>query len=225
MTSGSSSRNGAKRKRRNSLRPERPPAASRTRDVRQGEAASGGCTQHPATDRVAGVPAIPLEVLDCTIYLYASEEAANRGEQAGGSGFLTIVPLSGHPVGYVYAVTNAHVIAKGFTCVRLNSVNSADGGHGSVALEDDAWKRHPDGDDLAVARLQLSSEFRFKLVSTDSFVGGDDPSLFGVGQEVYMAGRYVNGGRRTVPQRASGTSRNSRTSASARLRESSRTHS
>lgn len=135
------------------------------------------------------VPTIPLEVLDCSIYMYGSEKAAERGEQAGGSGFLVVVPLPGYEAGTIHAVTNAHVVANGFRAIRLNAM---DGGHQTIEHGDAKWIRHPEGDDLAVAELTLSADFRFKAISTDSFVDGFDPTLFNVGQEVYMVGWYVN---------------------------------
>jgi hypothetical protein len=135
------------------------------------------------------MPSIPLDVLDTTIYLYKSPEAAERGEQAGGSGFLVMVPLEEYPAGTFYAVTNTHVVAAGFTTARLNT---ADGGHRAIEFSDEDWFRHPDGDDISIAEITLSSEFRFRAVSTESFIDGFDPTLFHVGQEVFMVGRFVN---------------------------------
>ncbi len=119
------------------------------------------------------MPGIPPEVRECAIYLYASEEAADTGQQAGGSGFLVIVPVAGHEeeAATFYAVTNAHVVGSGFTCVRLNTV---DGGHRSVVLRDEGWVRHPDGDDLAIAEIDLSTDLLIKAISLESFVEGDD---------------------------------------------------
>lgn len=140
------------------------------------------------------MPSIPLEVRECAIYLYASEEAAEEGTQAGGSGFLVIIPVAEHEEegATFYAVTNVHVVANGFTCVRLNTL---DGGHDSVALRAEDWVHHPEGDDLAIAELDLPREFRelrIKAILPDSFVEGGDPTIFGVGQDVYMIGRYVS---------------------------------
>jgi hypothetical protein len=138
---------------------------------------------------VASVPAIPLEILDCSIYLYPSQDAAEAGEQTGGSGFLVFVGLSGYEAGTFYAVTNTHVVGMGCTTVRLNTT---DGGHAIVTVDDHHWFRHPDGDDVSVAEVTLTSDFRFKAISTDSFLDGLDPTYFTVGQEVFMVGRYVN---------------------------------
>lgn len=146
------------------------------------------------------MPTIPPEVLDCAVYLYSSPEAARSGERAGGSGFLVMVPLPGHEeeAGTFYVVTNAHVVGSGFCCVRLNT---AVGGHDSIEIADENWIRHPEGDDLAIAEIDLSQEFRFKAIASTSFLDGFDPSMFGVGQEVYMVARDVNheGRSRNLP--------------------------
>ena len=42
------------------------------------------------------MPRIPLEVLDCSFYVYRSVIDANEGKQTGGCGFLVQVP-SVHP--------------------------------------------------------------------------------------------------------------------------------
>ena len=146
------------------------------------------------------MPTIPLEVLDCAVYLYASPAAARAGERAGGSGFLVMVPMDGYEdkAGTFYVATNAHVVGSGFRCVRLNT---AAGGHDSIEIADEDWIRHPDGDDLAVAEIELSQEFRFKAIASTSFLDGYDPAMFGVGQEVYMVARDVNheGQTRNLP--------------------------
>lgn len=144
------------------------------------------------------MPSIPLDILDCSIYLYASPDAAEAGERAGGSGFLAVVVLPGYEAGTYYAVTNTHVIGAGYTTVRLNTT---DGGHSTITIDDHDWMRHPDGDDVSIAEITLSANFRYKAISTESFVDGHDPTFFNVGQEVFMVGRYVNreGRQRNIP--------------------------
>jgi hypothetical protein len=144
------------------------------------------------------MPTIPLELLDCTIYVYRDGDAAEKGEEAGGSGFLVAVPLTGYRAATFYAVTNSHVVAGGFTTIRLNEMA---GGHATIELTADDWIRHPEGDDVVIADVNLSADFRFKAVSTEQFVDGFDPTYFNVGQEVVMVGRYVNheGRQRNLP--------------------------
>lgn len=111
-----------------------------------------------------------------------------------------MVPMDGREeeVGTFYVATNAHVVGGGFRCVRLNT---AAGGHDSIEIADENWIRHPDGDDLAIAEIDLSQEFRFKAIPSSSFLDGYEPSMFGVGQEVYMVARDVNheGRNRNLP--------------------------
>jgi hypothetical protein len=68
---------------------------------------------------------LPQSVLDCSIYLYGSVEAAKEGEAFGGSGFLVGVNSSFENRDvfsmHVYAVTNSHVIREGRSpVIRLN---------------------------------------------------------------------------------------------------------
>lgn len=137
------------------------------------------------------MPSIPLEVRECAVYLYANEADAESGTQTGGSGFLVIIPVPGYEeeASTFYAVTNAHVVGNGFTCVRLNTL---DGGHASVTLQAEDWVLHPDGDDLAIAEIDLPRDSRIKAILPDSFIDGHDLTMFGVGQDVYMIGRYVS---------------------------------
>ena len=58
------------------------------------------------------VPRIRDEYLDCAIYLYRSKHEALEGIGIGGSGFLLSVPAERlpPPQGFIYAVTNRHVV-------------------------------------------------------------------------------------------------------------------
>jgi hypothetical protein len=147
---------------------------------------------------IIAMPTIPPPVLDTSIYLYPSEEAADGGERAGGSGFLVAVELEGYPVVTHYAVTNAHVAGNGATTVRLNT---KEGRHASIHIPDEQWFRHPDGDDVVIAEIGLPEEFRFSAIPHTNFIDGTDPRLFTVGQEVYMVGRFVTheGRQRNLP--------------------------
>src|SRR4051794_13540459 len=92
--------------------------------------------------RVEPMPRIEQQYLDCAIYLYASKESANTGENFGGSGCLVSFPphpvrdpeswdkSRGHYTGiwywtppHIYAVTNLHVVRSGFPVIRLNTID------------------------------------------------------------------------------------------------------
>jgi S1-C subfamily serine protease len=95
------------------------------------------------------MPAIPNEILDTVVCLYPDEQAARDGERAGGSGCLVVIPVQQDPlVGFMYIVTNSHVIREGkASAIR---VNTKDGGLGIIHSTADGWIHRPNGDDRAV---------------------------------------------------------------------------
>jgi hypothetical protein len=147
------------------------------------------------------MPAIPLQLLDCAIYLYPTAGHAERGEAAGGSGFLAVVPAEGFPrsaefsVGTVYAVTCDHVIrplrGPGAPVIRLNN---RDGGFEIRELDTEAWIPHSAGDDLTVAPIGLSmGHHRFASVPISLFAKPTEEDLvrFTPGIDTLMIGRFV----------------------------------
>ena len=87
------------------------------------------------------------QALNSAIYLYKSKEAAESGLGGGGSGFLAGVPSAQLNRSHVYAVTNVHVVAKGYSVVRMTTSSGK-----TVVLPflPGDWISHPDGDDVAV---------------------------------------------------------------------------
>lgn len=148
------------------------------------------------------MPRISNTILDCTIYLYPSKGAAEEGEHAGGSGFLVGI-RSKVEGGYIYAVTNSHVIREGNSpVIRLNTI---EGIRDVLQVEMHDWHHHPNGDDLAVCNIGglLSGRFKFKHIPVDLFVTGDIISQedIGPGDEVFMVGRFISheGKQRNIP--------------------------
>jgi hypothetical protein len=69
------------------------------------------------------VPRIDDRFLDCSVYLYRTENDAREGKRSGGSGFLVAVPMFGRgwlldgrcprqDAYHLYAVTNRHLIRQ-----------------------------------------------------------------------------------------------------------------
>lgn len=54
------------------------------------------------------MPWIEPQYLDCAVYLYPSEAAAQDGDRIGGSGFLLGLPLSEVSQVFLCVVTNKH---------------------------------------------------------------------------------------------------------------------
>jgi Trypsin-like peptidase domain len=150
------------------------------------------------------MPAIPPEILDTVVYLYPDADSASRGERAGGSGCLVVLPTQTEPfvVGFMYVVTNSHVIREGkVSAIRLNT---RDGGMGIIHGTENGWIHHPDGDDLAVLSVNLEYEqIKARGISPDWFATKEKIARFkiGPGDEAFMVGRFVNheGKQRNLP--------------------------
>lgn len=93
------------------------------------------------------MPLVEDRLLKAVIYLYESEDAAERGEP-GGSGFLVGEPCAIPDAVFLFAVTNAHV-AK--SCPVVRTVGPRDK-RVLVRTESD-WYRHPDLDDIVVTPI------------------------------------------------------------------------
>lgn len=151
------------------------------------------------------MPSIPQHYLDCAIYLYQSVEAAQAGENYGGSGCLVSVAsewgtqLPEH----FYAVTNKHVARGGFPVVRLNTI---DGKTNILDLRQNDWIPHPEGDDLAVVALELLPETKHEYFPISSYLFLNREAIgsfgsFGAGDDTFMVGRFTThaGKQRNTP--------------------------
>lgn len=140
-------------------------------------------------------------MLDCSLYLYASDQAALGGHSAGGSGFLVHIPSSVNPaMGHVYGVTNRHVLDKGFHVVRLNRVG---GGFETIVTRREEWTPHPTGLDVEVRPFDVKDRYRWNSISSSKFVNSEIMSVFniGIGDDAFAVGRLVNheGTQRNAP--------------------------
>src|SRR5260370_942220 len=102
------------------------------------------------------MPPIPLQYLDCVIYLYRSPERAKEGSGLGGSGFLVGVPFEANPeFCTIYAATNKHVFEQcgEHPAIRLNKT---DGAMDVLVTNNEDWRAHSQACDVAVCPIQLS---------------------------------------------------------------------
>jgi hypothetical protein len=115
------------------------------------------------------MPRVANDFLDCVFYLYRSREAAEHGEQAGGTGFWVNYAPPGLINAYVvFAVSNKHVVADtGASLIRLNKVG---GGVDIFEFEPHEW--HFTGkDDLAIICCTPNpSIHRFKVMPSERFI-------------------------------------------------------
>lgn len=153
------------------------------------------------------MPRIRPGLLDCVVYLYATEADAQAGTPKGGTGFLVGVshaPIPGGPPGsitvkfgqpgHLYVVTAAHVINQGYTTMRINT---KDGGAAVLPLPSpDNWFHHPDGCDVAVCPIDLSpSVYEFDLIPREEFIVAtdcvlDENARVGPGDDAFFVGRF-----------------------------------
>jgi hypothetical protein len=140
------------------------------------------------------VPRIKDFYTDCAFYVYRSLAEAKAGERSGGSGFLACIPLTGNPEsGFVYAISNSHVIKKAKTpVIRLNR---KDGTSEYVSTEASQWTMHEGGDDIAVFLLAMNlGDIKYSAIPIGIFM---TPFLLaeedvGIGDDTFMIGRFVN---------------------------------
>lgn len=145
------------------------------------------------------MPPIPQQFLDCSIYVYESEESANRGEEFGGSGFLVHIPSEHEGFISLYAVTNKHVINDGYCVLRLNTT---EGLTDTIKTEPDQWFH--DGDDVAIFPLQMNGKrFKWFSIEINRFITPEIIENFriGPGDEAFLIGRLitVEGRQRNKP--------------------------
>jgi hypothetical protein len=151
------------------------------------------------------MPRIDDRFLDCSIYLYQSEDEARAGVSSGGSGFLAAIPGYGRdwqlegrcpqPDFYhCYAVTNAHVAQKS-PVVRLNRVaTSTTGSRVSVIPLTAADWTESTGHDIAVAPIPYAEGNRYFFIASTAFLtqGIATANDVGIGDETFMVGRFIN---------------------------------
>jgi Trypsin-like peptidase domain len=138
------------------------------------------------------VPRINDGILECVVYIYPDVPTAQNGEAAGGTGFLVGTVVSEQfKKSLIFVVTNRHVIDKGGRVVRINT---ADGKLDTKEIEDNQWLRHPSGDDIAIAALPASGNYRANFLPFDLAIKEEEITSqnVGPGDDVFIVGRFVN---------------------------------
>lgn len=145
------------------------------------------------------MPRIPDEFADCSIYFYESALDATEGSRTGGCGFLAHVPSEIHPgTGYLYFVTNKHVVDPRDGNCNVIRVTRKTGGIDTIVTTFDAWFTHPGGDDIAVLPLDIPPEtlagLKWWSVPSYQFITHETINAYriGIGDEAFMIGRLVN---------------------------------
>lgn len=148
----------------------------------------------PFSRRSNRMPRLDDSFINSVVYIYPSEQAARDGEKVGGTGFLIGVPLTEKPVpAWIYAVTNLHIITNmPHPVIRYNT---KDGKIGTYPTEQGEWVQHPDGDDVAIHHIKLSTtNLKYSYIGLPELITKDfiDEWKVGEGDDVYMVGRFIH---------------------------------
>jgi len=143
------------------------------------------------------VARIPANDLNCVFYLYPDADSARAGRKLGGSGFWVSRPSQNIPnYHWLFAVSNKHVVHKiGASVIRANARYHT--GFEIFETEPTDWIEHPAGHDIAI--LPISYSHVLPVVNLVTLL----PEMFatvenitaeriGIGDDVYMIGRFIN---------------------------------
>lgn len=138
------------------------------------------------------MPRVPEQILECAFFMYEGPEAARTGDAAGGTGFF--VGMKSKKVkglGFTYAITNRHVVTKGFSTLRLNL---REGGTEIVETDPADWHFRHKGDDLAVLPIGVPPKVKYRCIGEEMFITEKivTKDKIGPGDDVFMVGRFVN---------------------------------
>lgn len=154
------------------------------------------------------VPLIPSGLLNCSVFLYPSEEDAKAGKNTGGSGCLMGQQSSANPAWvHLYVVSNEHVVRR---CPVVRLVKT-DGtvflynpgplpGARTTTREIGGWIVHPHGDDIAVLSMSIGLERDWDYLATAALISQADVEAgrfsVGPGDDCLMIGRYIDQAQR-----------------------------
>jgi len=148
------------------------------------------------------MPRIDDTLLDGVAFLYPTVESAQKRERLGGSAFLIGKPIEatkevfGKVTYAPYLVSNRHVVFEGSAVVA--TINKRDGGEPYVVdIDQEAWVAHPEGDDVAATSVMGRFDrvlHKVSFIKVDAFFTRERAAemALGVGDEVFMVGRFVN---------------------------------
>ncbi|HEY6763964.1 MAG TPA: hypothetical protein VI386_04270 [Candidatus Sulfotelmatobacter sp.] len=141
------------------------------------------------------MPVLPQQFFDTVVYLYPDAESADRGERAGGSGCVVVIPIQTEPFikGFMYVVTASHVVREGKASALRTNTRS--GGVGIIYNTSTGWIHHPDGDDIAALPVAFDYEkIKARGISENWFITKERVEQYriGPGDEAFIIGRFVS---------------------------------
>jgi hypothetical protein len=149
---------------------------------------------------------VPQSFLNSCIYIYPSKAHAKQAANAGGTGFLVVVPIPSETklAWELYAVSADHVLDDMPNPVLR--VNFVKGGFDTVETNRNRWQRWKDAD-LAACPVELEyQEHKYWFVRIEEFitrelVDVDKKNAIGIGDDTFMVGRFSaqDGVQRNTP--------------------------
>jgi hypothetical protein len=143
---------------------------------------------------------VPPNWLDCSFYVYKTVQDAKAGTHSGGSGCLVCVPSKHRAWFHVYAVTNRHVLDKGYGVLRLNTF---EGKTSTIETQWADWETLEESGDVAVKPISLGPGLRWRAIHIEEFMSRETMEEFCIwpGSEAFMIGRLINqsGRQRNTP--------------------------
>jgi hypothetical protein len=141
------------------------------------------------------MPVLPQQFFDTVVYLYPDADSADKGERAGGSGCVVVIPTQTEPfiAGFMYVITSSHVIREGKASALRT--NTRDGGVGIIYNTSTGWIHHPDGDDIAALPVSFDYEkIKARGIPEEWFITREKLEQYriGPGDEAFIVGRFVN---------------------------------
>ena len=140
------------------------------------------------------MPRIPNEVLNGVFFLFPDAKSARDGDRFGGCGFIVTVPSSVPGFIHLYGVTNWHVAMGGNAGNPVVRINRKDRPAPDIFEFDVAdWTAHPDFFDIAVISLEVDSRIHdVSALPIDGFASSERSFNLGLGDDVFMVGRFVD---------------------------------
>lgn len=150
-----------------------------------------------------GLPRVPPRLLSCCVFLYASRDDAEKGENSKGTGFIVGVQSEDATRSFAYVVSCKHVVYNSYgSMVRLPLTTPINGAKFDI-FEFDClnWSFHPDYD-IAVIPIPVKSGVHFfSAMPTQNFLTKENKSIqkIGLGDDTFMVGQFMEHNANGLP--------------------------
>lgn len=140
------------------------------------------------------MPRIPDQLQLSVAFLYQDIEEARSGVAMGGTGFFVRRQKARSSESVQYLITNSHVAQAADRTVR---VKNNDGSWNFHEIRSSDWLIHPKGDDISAVVLPSQQSWAVTALDWNNLAITQprmDELNMGVGDEVFMLGRFISHG-------------------------------